>query len=204
MTTKISSLKVAGGALALAILCAIAAAMLSGCSGFERALYDTKVETVPGVINRTNVTYVTNTVAAVETRTNGVTGEVSSVPVIRQVTTPEFTYEYAPPTYRTNLVPRAGVETIMQTAGSMIPLPFAGTAAAVLAWLYTLYANIKNKRVAAGIVQSVQRGREFLQDTPEGQKIDEQFKKILAEHQDSAGIVDEVQKLLTKYVDKKG
>jgi hypothetical protein len=135
--------------------------------------------------------------------TNVITGEMTQMikpPETRFIVTPTITYDYAPATTITNLVPRSGVRSLIDMGGAL-PIPFAGTIALALGWLYSLYAMIRNKKVAAGIVMSVERGREFLQSTPEGKKLDAQFKGILAQHQDSAGIVAEVDKLLARYVD---
>ena len=185
----------------LMALAAVTVGISTGCSSLDGALYNREVKTTPGEITRTNTVYTTNMVVVEASKTNAATGEVSA-PVLKQVIVPTITYDYAPPTVVTNLVPRAGIETLIQGGGAL-PVPFAGTVALGLGWLYSLYASIRNKKIAAGIVQSVQRGREFLQTTPEGQKLDEKFKAILAQHQDSAGIVDEVNKLLTQYVDKR-
>jgi hypothetical protein len=54
--------------------------------------------------------------------------------------------------------------------------------------------------VAKAVVQSVQVGREFLQSTPKGVKIDAELKRLLARHQQYLGVADEVKKLLDTYV----
>ena len=113
-----------------------------------------------------------------------------------EVVTPEVSVQYAPPTYVTNLVPRAEVD-----AGSgSVPVPWAGAVALGLGWLYSAYASLRNKQVAKALVQSVQVGREFLQSTPEGAKLDAEVKRLLARHQEYAGVADEVGKLLNTYV----
>lgn len=167
----------------------------------DSGLYDKQVVTTPGAILATNTVYQTNVVVVSETKTNLVTGDITP-PVFRQIIVPTITYDYAPAITVTNLVPRAGISSIITGAGAL-PLPFAGTAAALLGWAYSFYASVRNKKVAAGVVQSVQQARNWLQTTPEGTKIDEQIKAILAAHQDSAGIAAEVNKLLAQYVDKK-
>ncbi len=181
---------------------------LTGCTGFDRALFDQKVEAIPGQIVRTNTVYITNRVelpAVTNVVTNWLSGEVTQTikpPETKIIVTPTISYDYAPPTLVTNLVPRAGVQSLLDVGGGL-PLPFAGALAALLGWAYSFYASVRNKKIAAGLVQSVQRGREFLQSTAEGRMLDEKFKAVLAEHQDTAGIVAEVDRLLARYVDAK-
>ena len=134
------------------------------------------------------------------TKTNEITGEITP-PKLQQVVTPEITSSYAPPTLITNLVPRPLVEEALKTTGAL-PFPFAGAVALLLGWAYSGYAAMRNKRLGVAVIQSVQAGREFLQSTPEGKKLDEQFKATLAQHQTYSGVVKEVKQLLDRYVDK--
>jgi hypothetical protein len=72
----------------------------------------------------------------------------------------------------------------------------AGTVALGLRWLYSAYASLRNKQVAKALVQSVQVGREFLQSTAEGEKLDAELKQLLQRHQEYAGVASAVRKLL--------
>jgi hypothetical protein len=109
------------------------------------------------------------------------------------------TYEYAPARYQTNLVPRGSVASGIQLGGA-VPVPWAGTVALALGWLYSAYASLRNRQVSKALVQSVQVGREFLQSMPEGQKLDRVFRDKLERHQEFTGVAGQVRKLLEDYV----
>lgn len=183
------TLKLIGLLFAAAVAC-----FFCGCAH----LYDQEVTEQRGGIVRTNVSLVTNIVEIAPARTNEITGEI--IPAqIRVVVQPVVTYEYAPPSYVTNLVPRASVKSGIQMTGAF-PVPWAGTAALAAGWLYSAFAALRNKQVAKALVQSVQVGREFLQETAEGQRIDKAFREKLERHQEFAGVADHVRKLLDNYV----
>lgn len=186
-------LKNMGAAIGIAVLCAA----LCGCSHLD-SLFDREVKKISDAAVRTNVVFETNMVLIAAGRTNAATGEV--VPAQwRAVVQPIVTYEQAPAVYVTNLVPRASIEAGAKLAGAL-PVPWAGTVALGLGWLYSAYASIRNKQVSRALVQSVQVGREFLQSTAEGQKLDKAFRDKLERHQEFAGVADQVSKLLKDYV----
>jgi hypothetical protein len=189
MNTKPNLFKIVIALFAAAIACLL----FGGCS----TLYDQHIVERPGEVVGTNFVLRTNIVLLEAARTNEV-GEV--IPArIAQVVQPEIVLQYAPPTYVTNLVPRATIETGIRAAGGL-PVPWAGTAALLLGWAYSAFAAFRNKQIAKGLVQSVQVGREFLQATPEGQKLDAAFKEKLVRHQQFAGVAKHVQALLEAYV----
>src|SRR5436190_13651936 len=132
----------------------LGALALTGCAQLDK-LYGRQVQEVPGEVTGTNVAYRTNVVIAEEAFTNE-TGVVTPAK-ISQVVTPEVVVQYAPPTYVTNLVPRASISTGIQATGGL-PVPWAGTVALGLGWLYSAYASLRNKQVAKAVVQSVQVG----------------------------------------------
>ncbi|HYE30971.1 MAG TPA: hypothetical protein VEH27_06075 [Methylomirabilota bacterium] len=169
-----------------------------GPSPLQKFLYDHQVITVPGEVTRTNVVWQTNVVVVSEARTNETTGEVAA-PVLKQVITPVVEYDYAPTTYRTNLVPRQSIDDGLQIVGAL-PIPYAGTATAFLGWLYTAYRARKNKQTNIALLASVQAVRDWLNTTPEGERTDEKVKQILIEQQTVRGAVTEVKRLLDKYV----
>jgi hypothetical protein len=175
----------------------LAALVFTGCSHLDR-LYQKDVREIPGEITGMNTLFRTNFVVMEEASTNedGIVTPARTAAVV----TPEIVVQYTPPTYVTNLVPKASIETGIAVTGGL-PVPWAGTVALGLGWLYSAYASLRNKQVAKAVVQSVQVGKEFLQSTPEGGvKIDAELKRLLARHQQYAGVADEVRKLLDKYV----
>jgi hypothetical protein len=182
--------------IALLWIAAIACMMLGGCATIDR-LYDKQVSEVPGEILSQETTYRTNTVVIEAEHTDG-SGNFVPARVVQTVV-PEVVTRYAPATYVTNLVARPSIATGIQLAGA-VPAPWASTAALALGWLYSAYAALRNKQVAKALAQSVQVGREFLQTTAEGQKLDAAFKSKLQKHQQYLGVAQSVKRLLDKYV----
>lgn len=182
--------------IALIWVSAIGCLLLGGCATLDK-LYDKEIVEVRGEQAVQDVLYRTNTVV-IEPERIDENGTVIPAKVA-QVIQPEVVVRYAPPTYVTNLVPRASVQTGIQMSGA-VPVPWAGTAALALGWMYSAYAALRNKKVAKVLAQSVQVGREFLQSTPEGQRLDSAFKAKLQKHQQYAGVADLVKVLLNKYV----
>lgn len=184
--------------LGLAAILFLPLLLLCGCASADRLLYDQQVTQRPGVILSTNIVYRTNVVVVDVARTNAATGEITPAR-LQQVIQPEISFSYAPPAYITNLVARPFIEGGLQTVGGL-PFPFAGTAGLLLGWAYTAYRAVRNKQIGVAVMKSVEAGREFLQTTPEGVKLDEEFTRILEKHQDYSGVVREVRGLLDRYV----
>jgi hypothetical protein len=161
-----------------------------GCSSIDKALYRPNVETLPlppgpqFVTNEVSIPTFTNSVGTV---IPGVTNTV----VLPNIRIPERVTN--------GIAENPSIKSGISLVG-MLPFPFAGTAAVALGWLYSAYAAVRNKKIAVGVVKSVEAARDFLQETPEGQKVDAKIVQILAAHQDSAGVVDSVKKLLNDYV----
>ncbi len=186
--------KVTKGGIAIIIILLLLGLFASGCSTLD-SFYAKQVEEIPGApIERT--IYRTNVV--LESAYTNSAGSVTPERLV-EVVMPEVSVQHAPPTYVTNLVPRGDVETGIKAAGA-VPVPWAGAVALGLGWLYSAYASLRNKQVAKALVQSVQVGREFLQATPEGQKLDAEVKRLLQRHQEYAGVAEEVKKILEAYV----
>lgn len=191
------------------------AAVFSGCGTLDK-MYDQKVVAVPGGIVATNTVWTTNTVlvmvtntVAVPAATNPVTGVVTpasiteiATPTIRQVAAPQITYDYAPTTYITNLVEKpligGGIQAVTGIA-SATGIPWGGLAGIVLAWLYTGYAALRNKKLAVALTTGIEAGRVVLQTTPEGQALDKIIKAKLIEHQELAGVLNDASKLVNQY-----
>jgi hypothetical protein len=190
--------------LCLLIFTALAA-LTVGCSTIDK-LYDHQVVTTPGAPVATNTVYRTNVVQLVLTNTvtvtNTATGEVVKSNAVQLVAQPIITAQpqivYAPDTYTTNLVPRATISAPLNTVGSS-GIPIAAPIAIGLGWLYSAYAAIRNKNAARALVTGIEAGRQFLQTTPEGQKADAKIKDYLVQHQEAAGVVDLVGKLVAQH-----
>jgi hypothetical protein len=173
----------------LAFILPLTVALFTGCTALDKALYETRVETTPPQIVRTNVTATTNFTAVVQAD-----GTVTTNAIIL----PVISYDYAPAVSVTNLAPRAPISAATQAIGAL-PVPGAGLGAIALGWLYTAYAAFRNKRVAQALVTGIEAGRRALQETPEGQKLDGRIKDALIEHQTVAGVLNEVGKLVNTY-----
>lgn len=82
----------------------------------------------------------------------------------------------------------------IELVGSL-PIPWAGTAAAVIGGLYALYRNIRNKNALVATVQGVEAFRRTMQ-TPDMKPLDDKLKKFLIEHQELGGVLDVVSKVV--------
>jgi hypothetical protein len=151
--------------------------------------YEKKVTTTPGAIIGTNTVFVTNTVPVTDAA-----GNVTDT----QIITPVQTFQYAPPVSVTNLVPRASVQTGVELVGSL-PVPFAGTAAALLGLLYSGYAAVRNKKTSVALVKGVEAFRTWAQTTPEGRQIDSKLVSMLKEHQEISGVLNEVAHIVNEH-----
>jgi hypothetical protein len=85
------------------------------------------------------------------------------------------------------------------TTVAALPFPFAGTAGIALGWALTAYAAFRNRKLATALVTGIEAGRQILQTTPEGQKLDAKFKDVLIQHQDAAGVLNSASKLVNQY-----
>ncbi|HOX58844.1 MAG TPA: hypothetical protein P5205_17365 [Candidatus Paceibacterota bacterium] len=204
------------GALALLVACA------SGCASLDRAAYKQEVtwtnapvvhvftntvvltNTVPVVLERTNVVYVTNA------STGAVAGYMSREPVATNLVSAVVT-NLVPVFYTnvvqvpvTNLVAKPETEAVIQAAGSVVNTfaPGIGSILALaLAGLYHGYRQVRNRRVNEALIQGVETARAVLTTTPQGQAADAQFVKWLMEHQKEAGVFTTVSGLVEQLTD---
>lgn len=183
-------------ALTLALTALAAVVITTGCGTLD-SLYEEQVSQLPGEIIGTNTVFTTNTVMVAAAQTNDVTGEITPA-VLKEEVTPVITYEYSPPRYQTNLVPKAFVAGAIETT-SALPFPFAGAAGLVVGFLYSAYAAVRNRKATKALVLGIEAGRKFLNETPEGRKLDAVIKDKLIEHQEAAGVLNEVGKLVNTY-----
>lgn len=80
-----------------------------------------------------------------------------------------------------------------------LPFPFAGVAGTLVGFAASAYLALRQRKVAVALVQGIEAGRELLQNTPEGQKLDTKLKDELIKHQEAAGVVNAVAKLVNRY-----
>jgi hypothetical protein len=203
------------GALAFLVACA------SGCSTLDHAYKQevtwtnaqvvgvftntvVQTSTVPVVVERTNVVYVTNAT------TGAVAGYLAREPVATNMVTAVVT-NFVPVFYTnvvqvpvTNLVAKPEAEAAIQAAGSVVNTfaPGIGSILALaLAGLYHGYRQVRNRKVNEALIQGVETARAVLTTTPQGQAADAQFVKWLMEHQKEAGVFATVSGLVDQLSD---
>jgi hypothetical protein len=141
--------------------------MFTGCASAERALYGHTAVVTPAATNVTHQVIM------------GPTGEPETIDI--PVVTPAVT--------NTVLAPSPAVQAVIQGVGAT-PLPFAGTAALALGWMYSAWASYRNKRLAGALVDGVEAARQWLQSTPEGKTVDGKLVGYLKTHQEAAGVLN--------------
>jgi len=209
------------GAAVMVVAAMLAVGGVSGCSTLDRAYKQevtwtnqpvvgvftnavVQTSTVPVVVERTNVVYVTNAT------TGAVSGYLAREPVATNLVTAVVT-NFVPVFYTnvvqvpvTNLVARPEVLGAIEAAGSVTNtfLPGIGSILALaLGGLYHGYRQVRNRRVTEALVQGVETARAVLTTTPQGQAADAQFVKWLMEHQKEAGVFTTVSTLVDQLSD---
>ena len=209
------------GAAVIAVAALVAVGGLSGCGSLDRAYRQevtwtnfavvqvvtnrvTVTNTVPQVIERTNVVFVTNELSG------AVSGYATREPVATNMVTAVVT-NFVPVFMTnmvqvpvTNLVARPEAEATIQAAGSVINTfaPGVGSIVALaLGGLYHGYQQVRNRKVNEALVQGVETARAVLTTTPQGQAADAQFVKWLMEHQKEAGVFATVSQLVDQLSD---
>ena len=155
---------------------------LCGCSAAKSTLAKVYT-TMPGGVIGTNVVMM----AAV---TNELTGQIVTA-------TTNFVPVYAPDTVAPSAVAAGAVNLV-----SALPIPWAGTVGFALTSLLSLGAAWRNRRLAVGVVQSVDAARQWIRQTPEGKAVDAQLLHVLEQHQEAAGIFYAVSGLVDQYTGK--
>jgi len=182
---------------AIAVLILLALLLFPGCKSLDRALLD------PQVIMRTNtvqtvvqlpppppqIIHVTNTVAG---QAQIVTNIVQLPPPPPQIVTNYVV------SAQTNYVVRPEVLGTAQAVGG-VPLPWAGLAGAALGWLATLYANVRNKKLATALVQGIEEGRQVILAAPGGAELDNKIRDALIRHQELAGVLNAASRIVNEY-----
>ena len=209
------------GAAAMVVAAILAVGWLSGCSTLDRAykqevtwtnapvvqvMTNTVVvtNTVPQVVERTSVVYVTNSA------TGAVSGYATREPVATNMVATVLT-NFVPVFYTnlmqvpvTNLVAKPEALATIEATGSIVNTfaPGIGSILALaLGGLYHGYRQVRNRRVTEALVQGVETARAVLTTTPQGQAADAQFVKWLMEHQKHAGVFTTVSALVDQLSD---
>ena len=180
------------------------AAHVVGVCGGQRAFGKSAASTVPVVVERTNVLYVTNAasgaVAGYAVRepvaTNMVTAIVTNVIPVFMTNVVQVPV--------TNLVAKPEAEAVIAAAGSVTNtfLPGIGSILALaLGGLYHGYQQVRNRKVNEALIQGVETARAVLTTTPQGQAADAQFVKWLMDHQKEAGVFATVSGLVEQLSD---
>ncbi len=179
--------------LVLFVLC-----LLTGCSFVERQAYRKEVTSTPGPLLASNV--VTEaTPFLTPAFTNLTTLEVTPAKVeVREIPV-STNFVWGPSILHTNLVPIPAVQSTIEAGAAALPFPWAGAGGIALGWLYTAYAAFRNKQAAKALVTGIEAGRAILQNTPEGRVLDHAIKDKLIEHQELAGVLNIVGKIVNKF-----
>jgi hypothetical protein len=196
-------------AMFLIVICLTACGSVP--NAFDSRFYQIMTNQVPHVIVRTNTVVVTNLVPVVEARVIQLTNEVGTITLQTNV----FNVTNATVTFQTNvfsvtnlidkaeLQPKAEVDSILRETGQTIGGLFGagGIGAALLSLLYQGYASMRNRRINAALLQSVETAREIKKDTPQGQEIEARYLAWLKDNQRGAQIITTVGKLVDTFVD---
>jgi hypothetical protein len=206
---------------AVVFAAAMVAAGLSGCSTLDRG-YRQEVtwtnapvvqvvtnavvvtNTVPLVIERTNVVYVTNATTA------AVLGYATREPVATNMVMAVWT-NFVPVFFTnvvtvpvTNLVAKPEALAAIEATGSVVNTfaPGIGSIVAMaLGGLYHGYRQVRNRKINEALIQGVETARAVLSTTPQGQAADAQFVKWLMDHQKEAGVFTTVSGLVEQLTD---
>ena len=113
------------------------------------------------------------------------------------VTNYDETYTYTP---------NERARTVSAVAGTAAGLlgPVGELVALLCAGAFGVWGQIRSSRatrVAGVLAQVIETGRAVLQSTPQGQKLDDQWKSWMITHQAEQGVIEDVVKLLGKVVD---
>ena len=209
------------GAAAMGVAAMLAVNGLSGCSTLDRAYKQevtwtnapvvgvltnmvVQTNTVPEVVERTSIVYVTNAVSG------AVSGYATREPVATNMVTAVVT-NLVPVFYTnimqvpvTNLMAKPEALAAIDAVGSVTNtfLPGIGSILAMaLGGLYHGYRQVRNRRVTEALVQGVETARAVLTTTPQGQAADAQFVKWLMDHQKEAGVFTTVSGLVEQLSD---
>lgn len=142
-------------------------------TAFEQKMFDVKTNLVE---------------VAVPTTQTVVNGELVTVPGITSIVEQ---YEF---------LPNERQEAIKGTAKVVGSFWGVGDLAAALVGgafgLWGMLRSRKSSKMASTLIQVIETGRQILQTTPQGQKLDDRWKTWMIQHQAEQGIINEVVKLV--------
>jgi hypothetical protein len=78
-------------------------------------------------------------------------------------------------------------------------VPFAASGALGVGWLLQMYVTMRQRRLAKAGVLTIEAVRKFLNETPEGQVVDQKVKDVIIRSQKEQGVLSEVAKLVDRY-----
>lgn len=128
--------------------------------------------------------------------TEEVTGQVTETTVI----SPGRTNVYYSTNYFTNYVVSPAAQGVADATGA-IPV-WGGLVSTVLTGVFGIYAASRNKRrghaLAEALVLANEAGRQILRSMPDGERIDENFKRAMVEEQVALGQANEITSVVRK------
>jgi hypothetical protein len=131
---------------------------------------------------------------AVPTTTNVIDGIPTVVPGMTSVVE---TYDYVAPSEAAEAVQGVGgVVGSFFGVGELVSGALGG-----LFGLWGLLRSKKSNKTAAALVQVIETGRQLLQNTPQGQRLDEKWVAWMVKHQAEQRVINEVVKLMGQAVD---
>src|SRR5215831_7385786 len=207
--------------LMMAAVCGMVIGGSTGCATLDRA-YDQQVtyasepvvqvltntvvvtNTVPFILERTNIVYVTNATSG------AVSGFATREPIATNYLT--VTATNLVPVFMTNvvqvpvtnLIAKPEAEAAITAVGSVVNTfaPGIGSIVALaLGGLYHGYRQVRNRKVNEALVQAVETAREVLGTTPQGKAADAELVKWLMGHQREAGVFTTVSGLVEQLTD---
>jgi len=201
------------GAIGLASLATFSVATVTGCgtppTKLETRFYDIDTNLLPRVV------WVTNEIVrggaggarggwergeAEGARGEGST-ELGAAPVYQTNVTLVTNYDEAY-TYTPN--ERARTVSAVAGAGAGLLGPIGELVTLLCAGAFGVWGQLRSSRatrVAGVLAQVIETGRAVLQASPQGQKLDEQWKNWMITHQAQQGVIEDVVKLLGTVVD---
>jgi hypothetical protein len=189
--------------ISIALVMASTLLVFAGCSTLDKAFTkEVTMSTQPVVQVVTNVVVVTNFVPQIiEKQVAGaVVHETNYMTLVQTNLFPYFvTNTVQVPV--TNLVAKPEVDAGIQSIGSAVNtfLPGVGSILALLfGGFYHGYAQVRNKKVQAALVQGVETARAILETTPQGEDLDAEFVAWLKAHQKASGVLSTVADVVSK------
>lgn len=206
--------------LAVLVAAILAGVLLSGCAGgptkTEQFLFDIRTNYIPHVVVQTNTVYSTNFVPVpvdrpvvttitrdgitqVQTNWIATTDYEAIFKVTHYVTTVtnmEERHEYALKERTTE-----GAQTIGTAINAFFP-GVGGLVSTALVGALGIWARLRSRKANVALLQSVETGREIINQIKNDPNLDQKFKDWLIKHQKEEGVFNLVAGLVDKFKDK--